>query len=388
MQNINVHGRFNVNFERKPTNEQKLKAISGNLTGRGVVQLVGMGQDNALFEQTVGPGIVPKNNEEKEKFLNDHHFVPLILKDFSKLDFPEQRIEARALRLHEVVFVKMEDLAKIGIPSARLNEIKTILNKNIAPELKILQTKTNLNRGVGLIVFFQELKDSVLLKWAAPIEGATVERAQALFTRPKILLNLEQREQLILARSGGSTTVQNDPAKRNDWIRAEQFVMAKALDGENLTLEDICMTNRLINGSDNQEIEGGVLRNGPMLLGGFGGASYLHEKDVSPLMDGIIQSMNEGLARGDNPIILAATVYQRMVSVHPFPDGNGRTCRLVMDYILTRAGIPPPSLEGTEINAAIFGQSEEYKAPLVTPTQVVENIMTGIERTYNTLNVG
>ena len=42
-----------------------------------------------------------------------------------------------------------------------------------------------------------------------------------------------------------------------------------------------------------------------------------------------------------NPIILAAQAYQRVVSYHPFANGNGRVARLVMDYIFERYHIPP-----------------------------------------------
>ena len=38
---------------------------------------------------------------------------------------------------------------------------------------------------------------------------------------------------------------------------------------------------------------------------------------------------------------MAAQVYQRFVSIHPFEEGNGRTSRLLMDWVLQRAGYPP-----------------------------------------------
>lgn len=42
------------------------------------------------------------------------------------------------------------------------------------------------------------------------------------------------------------------------------------------------------------------------------------------------------------PESLAAEVHFRLVSIHPFMDGNGRTSKLVADYLLARAGIRPP----------------------------------------------
>ena len=37
----------------------------------------------------------------------------------------------------------------------------------------------------------------------------------------------------------------------------------------------------------------------------------------------------------------AFTAHRRLVDIHPFNDGNGRTARLLMKLILIRAGYPP-----------------------------------------------
>jgi len=41
------------------------------------------------------------------------------------------------------------------------------------------------------------------------------------------------------------------------------------------------------------------------------------------------------------PIELAAVAHHRLVSIHPFLDGNGRTARLILNMILLRADYPP-----------------------------------------------
>jgi Fic family protein len=38
---------------------------------------------------------------------------------------------------------------------------------------------------------------------------------------------------------------------------------------------------------------------------------------------------------------LAALAHYKLVYVHPFVDGNGRTARLLMNFILMQAGFPP-----------------------------------------------
>ncbi len=50
------------------------------------------------------------------------------------------------------------------------------------------------------------------------------------------------------------------------------------------------------------------------------------------------------LLRSENdlhPIALAAQAHHRLVAIHPFVDGNGRTARLVMNLLLMRKGYPP-----------------------------------------------
>lgn len=45
-----------------------------------------------------------------------------------------------------------------------------------------------------------------------------------------------------------------------------------------------------------------------------------------------------------HPVALAALAHHRLVAIHPFIDGNGRTARLVMNLVLFRFGYPPTVL--------------------------------------------
>lgn len=47
-----------------------------------------------------------------------------------------------------------------------------------------------------------------------------------------------------------------------------------------------------------------------------------------------------------HPVHLAAEMHERLVNVHPFIDGNGRTSRLVMNLILIGAGYPIANIPG------------------------------------------
>jgi Fic family protein len=59
---------------------------------------------------------------------------------------------------------------------------------------------------------------------------------------------------------------------------------------------------------------------------------------IPELITDFVRWMNSDEAQKLHPIILAAEVHYRLVSVHPFRDGNGRTARLIMNLILLRKG--------------------------------------------------
>jgi Fic family protein/DNA-binding XRE family transcriptional regulator len=47
-----------------------------------------------------------------------------------------------------------------------------------------------------------------------------------------------------------------------------------------------------------------------------------------------------------HPVILAAEMHERLVTIHPFIDGNGRTSRLIMNLILLRNGYVIANIKG------------------------------------------
>ncbi|MBT3315829.1 MAG: Fic family protein [Anaerolineae bacterium] len=47
----------------------------------------------------------------------------------------------------------------------------------------------------------------------------------------------------------------------------------------------------------------------------------------------------------DNSVNIAAEAHHRLVNIHPFVDGNGRTARLIMNLLLIKDGYPPSVIE-------------------------------------------
>jgi len=83
----------------------------------------------------------------------------------------------------------------------------------------------------------------------------------------------------------------------------------------------------------------GRIRNGGVRITG---ANFTppNANKVADLLDELIAFINTN-PLGLNDIELAAVFHHKLVWIHPFFDGNGRTVRLAMNLILMRSGFPP-----------------------------------------------
>lgn len=85
-------------------------------------------------------------------------------------------------------------------------------------------------------------------------------------------------------------------------------------------------------------IEGGVFRRTQVYVGNHIPPG---PQEVQILMDTFLNWMNSDEASELHPIKLAAIAHYKLVHIHPFTDGNGRTSRLLMNTILMKFGFPP-----------------------------------------------
>lgn len=60
-----------------------------------------------------------------------------------------------------------------------------------------------------------------------------------------------------------------------------------------------------------------------------------------------------------HPVILAAEMHERLITIHPFIDGNGRTSRLVMNLILLQKGYIIANIKGDYDNRMQYYQTLE-----------------------------
>jgi hypothetical protein len=164
------------------------------------------------------------------------------------------------------------------------------------------------------------------------------------------------------------------------WREGAAQARAWAEAGEELTLERIVALNRLLRGAD-PAAPGPGLRQVDVSAAGQAARQYVPAEDVEPAMRQFLAWYNAARATTP-PVELAAQSYQRLVSIHPFEDANGRTTRLVMDWIMRANGLPEtPMPKGTH-NVAVFG-FQELVAPGsgVTPDTVALNLLRGLRET-------
>lgn len=67
---------------------------------------------------------------------------------------------------------------------------------------------------------------------------------------------------------------------------------------------------------------------------------------VENLMDNFYLWLKEN--KNMHPVLLASEAHYRLVSIHPFIDGNGRCARLLMNLILIQNGYPPAIIKMTK----------------------------------------
>ena len=191
----------------------------------------------------------------------------------------------------------------------------------------------------------------------------------------------QEMELLNTSRVEGSTTIQGKRDTMTGWEEANVLMLDWAESKTALTKESIGQVNALIDPK-----AAGIYRTGEITAGGNAIRAYvpgiLVETEFDQFLEWLEQGILDAEAQKTNPIELAARAFQYFVSIHPFDNGNGRTSRLVMDYILKRLNLPPAAM-GKDINVAIFMLLPKN----VSPSSVVMKVYEGILQANRLLNL-
>jgi hypothetical protein len=219
------------------------------------------------------------------------------------------------------------------------------------------------------------------IRWQRIQQAADHLRIQQTAADPAAVARV--RAEVDAFRQASSSTIHPaDPdavlASKN-WQEAEQMVRDWATSREPLTISRIKEINFTLQQGLSNPKTPGELRTGFASAGGEIAKLYVSPQALEARMEAFL-SWYESNASTMPPIELAAGAYQRLVSIHPFGDANGRTCRLVMDWILERHGLPPATFVGEEHNVAVYW-SDAYNGGGVSPERAVAAVTKAVERT-------
>lgn len=125
----------------------------------------------------------------------------------------------------------------------------------------------------------------------------------------------------------------------------------------------------------------GIYRRVPVRISG---SSHIPPEPwrLEALMDAYFEQYGV-LRKQLHPVLLAAEMHERLVSIHPFIDGNGRTSRLVMNLILLQNGYTLANLKGDLNSRMAYYQAleavrtENSKVPFYK--LVLESVRTSLQ---------
>jgi Fic family protein len=148
-------------------------------------------------------------------------------------------------------------------------------------------------------------------------------------------------------------TVAGKPLKDHleaiDHFDAIRYVRELARHVVPLTEFDVRNLHRLVMLRSMPEIAGRYADQGRYVLTDSGRHSFPSPAEIPALMG----SLSTWLGSAADAPETAFTAHRRLVDIHPFNDGNGRTARLLMNLILIRGGYPPVAVRPVDRPAYI-----------------------------------
>ncbi len=135
-----------------------------------------------------------------------------------------------------------------------------------------------------------------------------------------------------------------DHAKALDWV-LDIGVRSDAP----ITESDIRNLHRLVMAKSAPDIAGRYADRARFVNTDAGVFSFPPPLEVQPLM----QQFGNWLGRATPGPETAFEAHRRLVAIHPFNDGNGRTARLLMNLVLARAGFPAVAIRPVDRPAYI-----------------------------------
>ncbi len=172
----------------------------------------------------------------------------------------------------------------------------------------------------------KSLRESLIVDWtynSNAIEGSTLTLYETKVVLEGITI-------------GGKSVVEHLEAinHKEAIIFLEELVRADSI----LTEWDIKSIHAIILKQINDEYAG-KYRNSNVIISGASHVPPKHEQ-LYTLMEKLIYDFNHSWNKY-HPVVQAALIHGEFVKIHPFIDGNGRTARLLLNFVLMKNGFTP-----------------------------------------------
>ncbi|KAL3118132.1 hypothetical protein niasHT_001906 [Heterodera trifolii] len=153
-------------------------------------------------------------------------------------------------------------------------------------------------------------------------------------------INLAQTRSILETRMavGGKSIVEHNEILGLD--AALRYLNQSLLDVQEITLEHILALHKRVLGFADP-LAAGVIRDVQVFVGSF---RPTDPEFVMAEMEELVNWLNDEETHRLDAVEVAALAHYKLVFIHPFMDGNGRTSRLLMNWVLLRAGFPPVSI--------------------------------------------
>jgi hypothetical protein len=115
---------------------------------------------------------------------------------------------------------------------------------------------------------------------------------------------------------------------------------------------------------------------------------YLVEKkliDFNEVPSAMKDFEKKVLKADEDPVLNASRIYQWLITIHPFANGNGRTARLATDYVLMQNGYLPVVFPSARQSFVAISPEQPYA---VTPMDSFRSVVHAVERSLDILQLG
>jgi Fic/DOC family len=253
------------------------------------------------------------------------------------------------------------------LPDAELHQLRYLFERDVPPQ----QLEHLREDGARVADGWQALCRRQDFAQGMARHGDAIERTL-----------VQQRTRLSTTISAGDLYAQRAGA---NWLRAQTQVRDRAARGLRPTYDTLLKLNETLgenlkpwNRAEQADRVGarfGVLRHFDV-VSGVPPQHFLRADQLRQAMVELFEWFGAMADGGGAPLVVAAQMHQRLLTLHPFADANGRTARLVMDWLLLLDGLPPALLEPDEI--ALFANQSEAANP--RPGTAEQQLAMGLER--------